>query len=152
MTTPSMSSPHWRRLQQLADAGSQSEVMEYQDYNRLVRQGSANELLRNLELASEATRGHPERDWREQVVEAAKLAGWVCYWTWNSVHSPAGMPDLILCKPPMLVFAELKTETGKVTDSQKCWLELLSQATDVRSTIWRPSDWPDVLEVLQSAT
>lgn len=82
-----------------------------------------------------------ERDFRQQVVQLAQLRGWYVYWTWTSIHSPAGFPDLVLCRPPRLVIAELKTATGKATLAQQEWLAALGACTGVEAHLWRPDDW-----------
>jgi hypothetical protein len=88
-----------------------------------------------------------ERDFRQQVVQLAQLRGWLVYWTWTSIHSPAGFPDLVLCRPAQdgrpgrIVFAELKTATGKVTLAQQEWLAALGACTGVEAALWRPADW-----------
>jgi hypothetical protein len=58
-----------------------------------------------------------------------------------SIHSPAGFPDLVLCRPPRLVVAELKTATGKATLAQQEWLAALGACTGVEAALWRPADW-----------
>lgn len=51
-----------------------------------------------------------EKQWQEQVVQLAKLCGWLVYHTWNSMHSAAGFPDLVLVRDTRIVFAEVKSE------------------------------------------
>jgi hypothetical protein len=89
-----------------------------------------------------------EKQWSQQVVDYAKLRGWLCYRTWTSIHSPAGYPDLTMVRDGVLVFAELKTEKGKVTPSQQEWLDALTRHPMVSVYLWRPSDWLEVLEAL----
>lgn len=93
-----------------------------------------------------------EKAFRQEVVTAAKAAGWMCYFTWTSVHSPAGFPDLVLVKPPLMLLVELKTEKGKVTKSQRQWLEALAQVTEVVSAVWRPRDLAQIQGLLRSAS
>lgn len=88
-----------------------------------------------------------EKAFRQQVLELAQLYGWRCYWTWTSIHSPAGFPDLVLVRPPRLVIAELKTETGKLTAAQETWLVELAQ-TSVETAVWHPSDWEKIVTIL----
>lgn len=95
-----------------------------------------------------------EKAWLRQVVDLAKLRGWKIYHTHNSLHSPSGFPDLVMVRPPRLVFAELKTDRkGSVTTpDQHEWLELLRQLPGqpygIGVYLWRPSDFDDVREVL----
>ncbi len=64
-----------------------------------------------------------EKAFESQVKSLAKIFGWRYYHTWRSFHSPAGFPDVVMVRPPRLVFAELKSEKGKTTPEQEGWLE-----------------------------
>ena len=90
-----------------------------------------------------------EKQWLAQVAEIAGLCRWTTYHGWVSVHSPAGWPDLVLCRPPRLLFAELKSERGKTTPAQDHWLGLLGQCPGIEVFVWRPSDLDDVVRVLR---
>jgi hypothetical protein len=90
-----------------------------------------------------------EEDWARAVVDYARFRHWERYHPKWSIGSPAGWPDETLCRPPRLVFAELKSERGKVTPSQQTWLGLLAQVPGVEVYVWRPSDWPDVERILK---
>ena len=93
-----------------------------------------------------------EKELRQQVVDLAKVLGWKAYFTWTSIHSPRGMPDLILCKPPRVIFAELKTEKGKITPYQQEWLDLLAECKgNVETYLWRPDDIEDIAGILREA-
>jgi hypothetical protein len=61
----------------------------------------------------------------------------------------AGLPDLILCKPPRLLFAELKREQGRVSKAQADWLDALSRCAGVEVYLWKPSDWESIVRILQ---
>ena len=95
-----------------------------------------------------------EKAWLAQVVELAQLRGWKTYHTQNSMHSAAGFPDLVLCRPPQLIFAELKTDRkgSYATAEQAAWLKALRECGDdfagVGVFLWRPSDFETVKEVL----
>jgi hypothetical protein len=96
-----------------------------------------------------------ERQFREQIIQLAQLRGWAAYWTWTSIHSPAGFPDLVLARPGRngqpgrIVFAELKTATGTVTPAQRQWLEVLGACGSCVAVVWRPRDWAEIVRVLQ---
>ena len=89
-----------------------------------------------------------EADLRRTIVAAARECGWLAYFTWTSIHSPAGMPDLVLCKPPALVFSELKSDKGKVLPAQQTWLDALAQVPGVRAFLWRPADLERIYKYL----
>ena len=90
-----------------------------------------------------------ERQWREQVLVWAGRSGWLAYFTWSSVHSPAGFPDLVLVRPPRLVFAELKAGRGQPTALQRTWLKRLGQCPGVEAYLWKPSDEDSVQHFLR---
>jgi hypothetical protein len=86
-----------------------------------------------------------EEGFQDAVVQLARLHGWLMYHTHDSRHSPEGFPDLVLVRPPDLLFVELKTATGTLTQAQKDWLCTLGDCPGVEVHVWRPSDW-DVIE------
>lgn len=88
-----------------------------------------------------------EREWQAQVVQYAKTLGWSVYHTHNSRRSEPGWPDLALVRD-RLVMAELKTDTGRVSDDQRRWLAMLD-AAGVETYLWRPKDLAEVLVVLR---
>lgn len=88
-----------------------------------------------------------EKDFRHQVIDLCKLLGWKHYFTWTSIHSPKGFPDLVLARE-RIIFAELKTEKGKVTPNQQEWLDALKQANQ-EVYLWRPSDFDKIVEILK---
>lgn len=103
-----------------------------------------------------------EKDFQQQILDLARVYRWRSYHTHDSRHSAAGFPDLVLVRGPELLFAELKTETGKVSDAQADWIADLERVASSVQTIrdrlnnwtpgndtgacvevfvWRPSDW-----------
>jgi hypothetical protein len=88
-----------------------------------------------------------EKELMRAVVKLAELTGWRVYHTWLSIRSEPGFPDLVLVRPPRLVFAELKSEKGELTPSQQAWLEDLG-ATKAEVYVWRPSDWDQIVSTL----
>lgn len=91
-----------------------------------------------------------EKDLSQAIVDEARTLGWLVYRVWNSQHSPAGFPDLVLLHPKTgrrLVF-ELKTVKGKVSDAQREWLTAFSEC-GILSAVIRPCDRDFVREVLR---
>jgi hypothetical protein len=111
-----------------------------------------------------------EAGFQAQVIGLARVYGWRIY------HAPdnrpagrsgkpqrlaapegRGFPDLVLVKGPRLIFAELKTRTGRLQPGQEEWLEALrevdkaiiqsceyqgpDQPPSVEAYLWRPADW-----------
>ncbi len=103
---------------------------------------------------SEAGGKSQEREGRfmARVMALAKGHGWLCYHTRDSRHSPAGFPDLVLARPwsstsrGRLLFAELKSRQGKVTQEQAVWIDVLRHTiSEVDVRVWKPSDWPEIV-------
>ena len=94
----------------------------------------------------------PEADFLAYVTELATLCGWLVYHTYDSRRSQAGFPDLVLARAAQLIFAELKTAKGKVTDAQIAWLDTLgalaATQSDVEVYLWRPKDWAGIEKIL----
>ncbi len=80
-----------------------------------------------------------ERAFRQAILDLCRYTGWKYYFSWTSIHSPAGFPDLVLVRGSELIAAELKSERGRVTPAQQQWLDALS-AAGVEVAVWRPSD------------
>ena len=91
-----------------------------------------------------------EKQLQANIVKLAHLYGWHHYHTFNSKFSPKGWPDLVLCRPPVILFIELKTNKGVVTPDQSKWLDMLKQC-GLETFVWRPSDWNNdtILNVLK---
>lgn len=120
-----------------------------------------------------------EAAFQQKVVNLAR------YMRWRVYHAPAGgkdgrvdreqvgrgFPDLVLVRPPRLVFVELKAEKGALRPGQADWLADLNAVGDaikawlyephpdlppatvaampeVAAYLWRPSDWPTIEKVL----
>lgn len=106
------------------------------------------------------TKAGSEAHFQQQVLGLAGFYGWTAYHTHDSRRSQPGFPDLVLVRSSELVFAELKTDGGRVRPEQKVWLAALSAislqlrhdldqldhdsplALDVY--LWRPRDFDDI--------
>lgn len=85
--------------------------------------------------------GWGEKQLQAQVVQLAKVQGWMCYHTWDSRRSEPGWPDLAMVHPERgFILRELKAEKGRVSKAQHTWLHQLI-AADQDAAIWRPRDW-----------
>lgn len=91
-----------------------------------------------------------EAAFQRAVIEIAKWEHWLVHHTrpaqmrsgrWATpIQGDAGFPDLVLAHPTRgLIFAELKSAVGRVSDHQTEWLETL-RANGVEAYIWRPRD------------
>lgn len=93
-----------------------------------------------------------ERQFQAQVIELARIRGWRVYHPFLSKWSERGFPDLTMVRrrDGRLLFAELKSEKGVVSDAQAEWIDLLLAVTgNVDVFVWRPSDWPQIEEALR---
>ena len=93
----------------------------------------------------------PESVLQTQVLALARLYGWRWYHTHDSRHSPPGFPDLVLVRGARVIFAELKTQRGRLTLDQRAWLEDL-RATCAEVYVWRPADLPVIAAILRRRT
>lgn len=91
-----------------------------------------------------------EKDFQRSVVELALFTGHAVHHTLDT-KVPAkrigpGFPDLVIVKPgkPVL-FLELKSEIGRLSEAQKWWGEMLSKSPGCHYMLARPSDW-DLIE------
>lgn len=89
-----------------------------------------------------------EEDFLGHVTQLAHVFGWLPYHTRDSRRSAAGFPDLVLVRGDRLIFAELKTITGKVSNAQETWIARLRE-TPVEVYVWRPNDIDEVTEILR---
>ena len=89
-----------------------------------------------------------ERDFQAMVRELAEWMGWRTYHTWRSDHSPAGYPDLTMVRGRRIVYAELKSERGRVSQEQAAWLDALLATGQCEVKLWRPSMWESVVATL----
>ena len=67
-----------------------------------------------------------------------KDLGLLWYHTHDSRHSPRGFPDLVIVGRGV-IYRELKTTKGKVSDDQAEWLHALVMA-EQDACVWRPAD------------
>ena len=98
-----------------------------------------------------------EKEFQLQVIQLAKMFGWRIHaerpaWTGKGWRTPiqgdAGFPDLVLVREihpeeVQRIFAELKSEEGKLTEDQKVWVRLLN------AYVWRPSQIKEIAKILR---
>jgi hypothetical protein len=97
-----------------------------------------------------------ERVFQARVMQIARDCGWgPIYHTADSRKSAPGFPDIVMTRrgndpanPSRLLFAELKTMRGRVSDEQQEWIDALL-ATGSECYTWRPSDLAEIERVLR---
>lgn len=95
----------------------------------------------------------PEAAFQRQILDLADLFGWTSYHTYESRRSRKGFPDLVMVRRGRLVFAEIKSERGRLSREQEKWLEELADVEryslgNVKARVWRPSDWQEIESIL----
>lgn len=98
-----------------------------------------------------------EAQWQETVLETAHLFRWrVAHfraartkhgWATPVAADGKGWPDLVLVRD-RIIYAELKSARGKLTDEQREWMIALRGA-GAEFYVWTPADWGQVQEVLR---
>ena len=98
-----------------------------------------------------------EKVFQAEVIKAARIHGWrVAHfrpgmtqrgrWVTPVQGDGAGFPDLVLVKDRVL-FVELKTGDGVISEKQKAWITALGLA-GASVDVWRPDQIDEILEVL----
>lgn len=92
-----------------------------------------------------------EAAFQNQVIQLARMYGWLVQHSrpaqlpsgkWATpIQGYAGFPDLVLAHPRGVIFAELKSATGRIRPEQERWLETLMSA-GAEVYVWRPEDLP----------
>lgn len=101
------------------------------------------------------TQAESESDWTTWVIDTARWHGWRAFHAraartatgWRTpMQGDPGFPDVCLARRGTVIFAELKTQRGRVAPDQRAWLDALGE----RAEVWRPADRAAVLEVLSA--
>lgn len=116
-----------------------------------MRRASSNAVLMPLSPAARDVLDHAisEKEFQQQVIDFAKLHGWISYHTHDSRRSSAGYPDLTLLKGSRIIFAELKRQNGRLRPEQEIWLAALRKVPGLEVFVWKPSNWLDIEKFLQ---
>lgn len=98
-------------------------------------------LITPEEYAADVARQMKEAALQSQILALASDLRWRAYHTFDSRRSHPGFPDLVLVSVhySRVLWRELKTERGRVSNAQQAWLEDL-RAAGQDAGIWRPSD------------
>ena len=100
-----------------------------------------------------------EKQWTANVLELCRMFGWHAIhqiplrtkhgWRTGVQGSGAvGFPDVLACRPPRLVAAELKIGNRQPDGDQLYWLEMLERS-GCEIFVWYPDDVDQVAEVLR---
>ena len=91
-----------------------------------------------------------EKQFQANVVELCKYLGYLVYHTFDSRKSEPGWPDLVIVGRNRIIYREIKTENGVVTDAQLKWGGAILAAGGDWG-VWRPEDMDNltIKETLQ---
>lgn len=91
-----------------------------------------------------------EAQLQDAVIACARLFGWrVAHFrpaqTARGWRTPVeadgkGFPDLVLARRGELIFAELKSDRGRLSDEQAMWMHAL-EGIGRRFYLWTPAEW-----------
>ena len=103
-----------------------------------------------------------EKDFQRTVVEYCHALGYLVYHQVDmgrkdpetdrvsySRRIGPGFPDLVIAGHGRVIFAELKSEKGKLSKDQQAWEEALYR--DAEYHLWRPSNWNEIEHALEVA-
>lgn len=100
-----------------------------------------------------------EKHFAKQVEYLLDVNGWVWKHDETSMRPDGrfatafrgkrGFPDYIAVRGDRIILAELKSETGRLSQGQKDWLEAFRFTNKVEVFVWRPKDFDDIRKVLR---
>jgi hypothetical protein len=99
--------------------------------------------LQNAIVSLARTLGYRVAHFRPAMMRSGRWA--------TPMQGDAGFPDLVLVGRGKVLFVELKTKDGRLTDEQVAWGDAIGMA-GANWKVWRPADWPDVIQAELEAT
>lgn len=90
-----------------------------------------------------------EKDFQRLIVDLATTFGWEHMHQLRSQGTDPGWPDLVLARPPQLLFVELKRRDGRLSWAQRAWGDTLT-ACRCDWRVWRPTPdcWDEIVATL----
>lgn len=100
-----------------------------------------------------------EKQLQAAIIELAKWEGWMVFHAmpvqnssgrWRTaVQGDIGFPDLVLAhKERGVMFVELKTSVGRISEYQQLWIDTLKQG-GAEVYVWRPRDIQEARKMLR---
>ena len=90
-----------------------------------------------------------EADLQTLIVDVAEQCGWLVFHDNDSRRNNPGFPDLVLVKPPRVVFMELKSDKGTLRPEQQVWMGHLLECDTIASAVVRPEHLNLVIDYLR---
>lgn len=84
-----------------------------------------------------------EAQFQQRIVDYCELRGLLVFHDNDSRRNNPGFPDLVIVGTHGVIFAELKSDTGRLRPEQETWLTALHHAGAI-AALWRPSMWDKV--------
>lgn len=93
-----------------------------------------------------------EGELQQAIIDLARVLGLLIYHPYDSRRSEPGYPDLTIVGAQTIVYAELKSETGKLRPEQREWREAIERVAQrprksyhsaIEYHLWRPAQWSD---------
>lgn len=81
-----------------------------------------------------------EAQFQQRILDYCELRGLLVFHDNDSRRNRAGYPDLTIVGDRGVIFAELKTDTGRLRPDQETWLLRLRKA-GATALVWRPQHW-----------
>lgn len=116
-----------------------------QEFKRFIKRGRRAAKGSKQAAVTLATQ---EKAWQAQVEYLLALFSWSYYHTRDSRRSAEGFPDLVACRPPRLIFAELKRDGKEPTGPQWSWLDAFAKC-GAECYVWHPSDIDEIRRLLR---
>jgi hypothetical protein len=91
-----------------------------------------------------------EAELQQIIIDQAELVGWRVFHDNDSRRNVPGFPDLVLVRPPRVVFMELKSATGRLRPEQHEWMDALMRCDTIASAIVRPDHLDRILQYLRN--
>jgi hypothetical protein len=93
------------------------------------------------------------QSFERQVIDLAQMLGWtvahfrpaktVHGWRTPVSGDGKGFPDLVLVGHDQVLYRELKSGSGRLSDDQKAWRDVLTR-NGADWAEWRPEMWPQI--------
>ena len=95
-----------------------------------------------------------EKELLATVTRQARDKGWLVFHDYSSLRNTKGFPDLVLVRPPKILFIELKVENGRLSAAQFEWLSQIGKCDQIDTAVWRPSHLTDhtITRILEDTT
>ena len=94
--------------------------------------------------------GLSEKEFMVTLIADARANGWRVFHDLDSRRNEAGFPDILMTNGRFVYFVELKAKKGRVTKAQQKWLDDLDSSAFHAVRVWRPSDWPEFIKVIET--